>query len=274
MTDLLQHPAIQSALAPFVLALIASLMLNSTRQGAWIIGIGILTMATLVTGLSINFESLTSFNKLLLVSAASLVLIPLIQLAFQRTSIQRGTLALFAGFGALWMSWRVLQQSEGLPFFLMAAGTLAFAATLVLAATLRSRDPITANTSAIAMGLATAGVALVGASITLAFIGIAVAAAAGAHLLVQLLWRKSPEHNTLSTQAALICALAGLSAVLTGQLKWYALLPILLIPLASCLFRSTPHRPLLAAVATGTAAMIPALLAVGLAWWTGSGPDQ
>ena len=66
---------------------------------------------------------------------------------------------------------------------------------------------------------------------------------------------------------ALICSLVGVGASLTGELPWVALLPMPLIGVAVHLAKVRSGRPIwVAAVVAGAAALLPAVLAVILAW--------
>ena len=120
-----------------------------------------------------------------------------------------------------------------------------------------------------AMGLGTGALALLGASGLLAQIGIAVGAAAGASLLVQMLaGQRAPPGAALSLLATVVAALAALLAVFTGSLPWFCLLPTLAAPWATRLVPAGERPVWLTAFLTALAALGPMFLAVGLAWFT------
>ena len=71
----------------------------------------------------------------------------------------------------------------------------------------------------------------------------------------------------IALPVALICSLIGVGASLTGALPWVALLPMPLVGVAVYFARVGAGRSLwLAAIVPGVAALVPAALAVMLAW--------
>ena len=89
------------------------------------------------------------------------------------------------------------------------------------------------SSAALILGLGAGALALLGASAMLAQIGIALGAASGATLLVQMIaGRRAPVGWTLALPASVIAALVGLLSVFTGELRWYCLLPTLAVPWA------------------------------------------
>jgi hypothetical protein len=271
MEELLANPAVQAAVAPFLLPLAAAVALRQTR----LLGLAVVLAFAVVVALTVgySFESLTATRKMILVGLASAIALTALELRNVAASAAiRAALAAGVGAAAVWMLWRVLQQQEASRAVLHGAAAALYAA-LLLESSLRGDDGVSAAASSLILGLAAGSLALLGASALLAQIGIAVGAGAGAVLLVQVAGlKRGPAGWTLVLPAATICGLVGLLAVFTGSLPWFCLLPTLAIPWVVRLARRERHAPWLAAVLTSLAGAVPLLLAVGLAWYI-SGPS-
>ena len=116
--------------------------------------------------------------------------------------------------------------------------------------------------------------ALRGASSSVAFMGIALGASYGVAGLAQMVrGRSGAALKYLVLPAAVFAVLGGLMACLTGELPWYTLIPMPLIPLVARLV-SRPDSPAWRdAIVTGFASLVPAVVAVGLAYWSAGGPS-
>jgi hypothetical protein len=148
-------------------------------------------------------------------------------------------------------------------------GAAAYLAALVESAHRVGDDGVRASATGLVLGLGMGALAVLGASALLAQAGIAVGASAGATLLVQMLaGKRAPGGWTLVLPAAVVTGLAGLLAVFTGALPWYCLLPTLAAPWATRLVPAGERPVWLTSVLTAVVALIPMLLAVGLAWFT------
>jgi hypothetical protein len=74
----------------------------------------------------------------------------------------------------------------------------------------------------------------------------------------------------LAWPASVVTGLVGLLSVMTGELRWYSLLPLLAVPWAT---RAVPlsRRPIwLKAIFACLAALVPAAVAIGLALIAGA----
>ena len=273
MNELLDNPAVQAGVAPFVLALIVAAVLGRTRLLGLAIGAGFLTVVVLVMGLS--FESLTSVKKMVLLgffaTAAVLMLESTGVKADRRT---RAVIAVLVGATAVWVILRVLQQQPLGAALLAGAAAALYAVLLVDGTVAVGGDPVRSSSAALMLGLGSGALALLGASAMLAQIGIAVGAASGATLLVQMIaGRRAAVGWTLALPASVIAALTGLLPVFTGELRWYCLLPTLAIPWATRLVPAGARAVWLTAFLTAFAALIPMLLAAGLAWFAAAAPS-
>ena len=268
MNQLLANPAIQAGVAPFL----AALLVAAPLRGGRLLGLAIAAGFVVVIGLTIgfSFESLTSTRKLVLVgfaAATGALGIELAALAPARAL--RGGLATAAAVSAVWVALRILQQRETGTALLWGAAAAIYLALLTESALQVGDDGVRASATGLALGLGTGGLALLGASALMAQVGIAIGAAAGATLLVQMVSGTRAQPGwTLGLVAAIVCGMAGLIAVFTGALPWYCLLPTLATPWASRLVPPGARPVWLTSIFSAVVALIPMLLAVGLAWFT------
>lgn len=269
MDDLLNNPAVQAGVVPFLVALIASACLQRTRLLGLAIGAGFLAAVALTMGFS--FESLTSVRKLVLVVGAAILMVLLLEATATAGSVTvRAVLAGAFASASLWVVQRVLQQQETGAALLAGAAVVLYVAALVASAHQLSGDPVRSAASALLLGLTAGALALLGASAQLAQLGIAIGAGAGATLLVQMIaGKRAPVGWTLGLPASVGAGLIGLLAVLTGSLPWYCLLPTLAIPWAAGVVPAEGRPVWLTSILSACAALIPSLLAVALAWFTG-----
>lgn len=273
MDELFQNPAVQAGAVPFIAALVAAALLMRTRFLGLAQIVGFAALIALAIGFS--FESLTSTRKLVLVGL--LTLLPLLLLELREGSTHpaaRSGVALLAGLAGVWVALRVLQQKETATALLAGAATALYLAALVESTLRVGSDTVRGAAAGLMLGLAGGALALLGASALLAQMGIAVGAAAGATLLVQMVaGKRSPTGATLSLPASVVAGLVGVLAVFTGSLPWYCLLPTLAIPWATRLVPAGSRPVWLTAFLTALAAFAALLLAVGLAWFTAGTPS-
>lgn len=268
MNDLLHNPAVQAGVAPFVVALVATVMLQRTRLFGLAIGAGFLTVVFLALGFSL--ESMTSVRKMIVSGVAAALLVLVIEAAkLDAKPVIRAVLAAAAAAAAIWVIWRVLQQLETKGLLVAGAGAVIYMAALVESGNRIGSDSVRSASAALMLGLASGVLALLGASALLAQVGIAVGASAGAVLLVQMLTGKyAPTGWTLALPANVIAGLVGLLAVFTGGLTWYSLIPTLAIPWATWVVPTGKYPVWLTAFLSALAALVPMLLAVAIAWFT------
>ncbi|HWH82378.1 MAG TPA: hypothetical protein VNU71_09085 [Burkholderiaceae bacterium] len=265
MTDWLAHPVVQSALAPFLVALASSALLQRSRLLGLAIGAAFFTVVVLAIGVS--FESFTSVRKMVLVGAAAVLLVLPLELGGVTPSPRvRAALAGAAALASVWVVLRVLQQRETVAAWGAGIAAAAFMGGLVASVQTARDDTLRAAASAVALGVGAGALALLGASALLAQVGIAVAAGAGATLLVPMITgRLATSGWTLAWPASVVAGLVGLLSVFTGELRWYCLLPLVAVPWA---VRAVPPRPQplwLAAIWVSLAAFVPVAVAIGLA---------
>jgi hypothetical protein len=270
MIELLDHPAIQGGVVPFVAALVVALALARTRFAWLAIVAGYAAMIAVSIGFA--FSPLTVARKTVLLG----LIAPLLGLALDVIGgssrfVVRVVVATSA-LAALWVFLSILKQRDATQAVAAGAGIALFVGVLV-AAMLRLRDDgVRAGAAGLGLGLATGVAGVLSASIGYLLSGVAIAASAGAVLLVQVvLSRKLAAgfHGTLAI--GLLSGLIGVGTTLLAELPWYALPLLLLIPVTVAL--PAPERgPLIvrASVIAGYA-IVAAALPVLVAWYAARG---
>jgi hypothetical protein len=282
MQALFTNPAFQAAAAPFVVALLLTLVLRR----CWPVGVGLavvggfLTTVMLVTGL--NFQPLTSTRKIILCSLALPVFFFLLYNVSGRVVAAR--LRLFIApvlvmAAMLWVIWPVLIRKEGVEVWLLAGPLVLFVATIMFEAQLLSRQIFTVRAAgALLLAAGTGITAMIAASALYSQLAFAVVAALGAVILLALVSRSttSTHLDLFVLHAALVpVALLASAATVYAQLPLLVLLCLALAPLFAWLFEQLPikkpqHR-WWALIVTCLWVSIPVLPGIWLAWKT-AGP--
>ncbi len=254
MNVLLSHPAIQSGLIPFGVALLVGWALRPL--GRFHIGLaimaGFLASVALIEGF--HFSPLNSTRKLILMALA---VIPVAALLDLRPIAWRRTAPLLIILGAaavLWLIWPVLTRREGMNLWLLALGCGAYGAWLVTSMDSLHDDPDRALSAAMALGFGIGGAALLSASAKLGQLGLALGAATGALVLLQLIRNRNTAGRMVTVSIGLLAGLVSVAAHVYAKLPWFilplfALIPVLaLIPVADSL--SSRQRLILLCAAT------------------------
>lgn len=255
MHELLNHPAVQAGVVPFLAALLTAELLQRVKLSGLAIIAGF--AATIYLASDFSIAPLTASRKIVVIGlAGALFALPLSLMKARWIST---LLAALGGAAAIWTTQRILQQQNTQLMLLWGAGCAAYVAALTWGMDRLDKEPLRAATAATALGMGTGGAALVGASALLGQFGLAIGAAAAAHILIQLISRQAlPAGRILTLPVALISGLTGCLAVLSAQLPWYTL-PILAgIPFAAGLLplpgKSAPAQVLLLTLLTGVLA--------------------
>jgi hypothetical protein len=252
LQELLNNPAVQAGVAPFLVALIAVELFRRIKLSGLAIIAGFAVTVYLASDFSI--EPLTAARKIVLLGLISALLALVLTLLQSRWF--GWLLPVLGSAAAIWTMQRILQHQEPQVALLWGAGCAAYAAILVWGMDkLSDHEPLRAASAAAALGIGTGGTALVGASALLGQFGLALGSAAGAHLFIQMVSNKTlPTGRTFTLPLAVIAGLTGCLAVLSAQLPWYALpilatIPVLarFVPLHN---RSVRTRSLLLSILT------------------------
>jgi hypothetical protein len=229
---LLDHPAVQAGLVPFVVALITAELFQRMRLSGLAIIAGFAATVYLVS--DFNFEPLTATRKIVLAGLIGTLLALPFNLLKERWA--GALLVVLGGATAVWTMQRILQQHEMQIMLLWGAGCAVYVAILVWGMDRLESEPMRAANAATALGIGTGAAALIGSSALLGQFGLALGAAAAAHLLIQMISNQIlPAGRTFTLPVAVIAGLTGCLAVLSAQMPWYALLVLACIPLAAWL---------------------------------------
>ena len=269
MNDLLNHPAVQGGLAPFLAALIVAALLGRAKLGGLAVVAGFCTTVYLVSGF--DFTPLTTARKIVLLALASPVVGILVDFAFRPTRLGTGILAAAAAAASLWAFWPVLAQKETAQAAIVGANVFLLAAWLVgFMLTALAERPLQAGAAGLGLGLAVGGCAILGASAMYGSYGIALAAGAGAFLLPQMIsGRTIAAGATLVLPLGLIAALLAGAAVILAQLQWFVLPVLALIPAAARL--PVPGKSWAQAAVACVYTLTIAAAACALAWQASRG---
>jgi len=229
----LSHPAIQSGIAPFVVALVVAAMLGRVGRlaGAAAVLAGLCVTVGWVAGFAMT--PITATRKILLVALA--VAPAAVALDWAPVGA-RARLALGFGIGAaaiLWVAWPVLARRAPLEAVRVGLPLVLYCGWVTAAMGRASGDLVRTASGAAALGLATGGAAIFGASALLGQLALAVGSAAGGVLAVRLVRGNLAGSSALGAAAGLPLALLAAAATLYARLPVAALLPLALVPLAT-----------------------------------------
>lgn len=263
MHALLNHPAIQAGLAPFLVALLTAEVLQRLRLSGLAIIAGFAITVYLVSGF--GYEPLTSTRKIiwlgLAASAFGIVLMLL------NSSLWRPLLTVLGGAAAVWVCLRVLQQHELGTALQWGTGCALYVGWLVFWMDTLHESPVRAASAGVALALGTGLAVLLGASALLGELGLALGAATLAYLLIMMISNSQlPCGRALTLPLALVSGLLGCLAVLTASLPWYSLPVLATIPLLARLPVSEKLGVWVQSTLLSVATLILAAAAVYLSW--------
>lgn len=229
MNELLNNPAVQSSVAPFLAGLVVAGALFSIRLGGLAAAAGLLATVYLVGDFTL--ESLDSKRRLVLVAMAAPVLGVIADLAFKPTRASGPVLGLLFAVAGGWVFLNLLKQKTGADLALVGAGLTAFMIWTVAATVSLQGDGLRAGAAGLGLGLGAGVGAVLGASALLGQYGMGLGAGCGAFLLIAMIFgpRAAPG-VALTLTASVAASLVAAGAMLTGQLPWYALAALALVP--------------------------------------------
>ena len=235
MNDILNNPAVQGGVAPFVAALIVSLILGRSRFGGLALVAAFATVVYFVAGF--NFTPLTATRKIILLGFAAPIIGMLADFAFKPTRIGAMVFALAGAAATLWVFWPILAQKEAPQAWLFGAtAVVSITWSIGFSQIYLTGHGVRAGAAGLGLGLGAGIGAILGASASYGLYGIAVGAGAGAYLLAQMIrGTKSAAGATFMLPAALVPGLIAAGAMVLAELRWYSLLVLALVPVAACL---------------------------------------
>ncbi len=228
--SILHHPAVEGGLAPFLVALAVAELLQRPRLSGLAIAAGFAATVYLTIGLSL--EPLTAMRKIALLGLGSAIVA--LPLALLNSIWVRPIVTILGGLSVLWVLERTLLQQQPAVAVLWGAGCAVYVGWLVFWLDGVADTPARASSASVALGLGTGLAALTTGAAQLGLFGLALAAGAGAFLLIQIITNSHlAGGRSLTLPVALIAGLAACLAVLSTRLTWFALLPLAVVPLAA-----------------------------------------
>jgi len=270
MQEMLANPLVQGGLAPFVAALIVAALLAPFRLGGLAVVAAFATAVYFIAGFT--FAPLTETRKIILLGLAAPLVGIVIDFAFRPTRLEAWGLALAGAAAAAWIFWPLLAQKD-LERALLPGGTAVLAAawTIGFSHSRLAEDGVRAGAAGLALGVGVGGAATLGASLTYGLYGMAVAAGAGAFLLVQMIiGRKTHAGATFMLAAAVVTMLLAGAAMILAQLPWYAVVALALVPVAASLPVSAGAPVWLQALLLSFFGLFVAGIACALTWNAGA----
>jgi hypothetical protein len=269
MQELLNNPAVQSSVVPFLAGLLVAGVLFPLRLGGLAAAAGFFATVYLVGDFTL--ESLDSKRKLVLVAMAAPVFGVIADLAFKPTRASGPVLgAVFAAAGG-WVFFNLLKQKTGVDLALYGGGLAVFMIWTVSFSVALHGDALRAGAAGLGLGLGAGVGAVLGASALLGQYGMGLGAGCGAFLLLGMIFgpRVTPG-TTLTLTAGVAASLVAAGAMLTGQFPWYALAALAMVPVLVRLPLPKAATWVQAIVAALYAAA-PAVAAWVLAWMSSRG---
>lgn len=265
MNELLEHPAVQGGVAPFIAGLIVALVAGRRAPGLAVVA-GFAVAVELALGWQLL--PLSSTRRLIWVGIVCAFVVLLQSVLGSAHSKWRAVSALGAAAAVVWVLLGVLQQREIAAALGAGLAAAAFVGALVATAP-NEHDPRAPSMAALViLGWSAGALALLGASASLALLAIATGAAAAAVLLLSLAGlRTSEDMRNLALPA---CVLAGSVACVssaTGAVPWFALLPLLAIAWVPRIRRIYRGQAVLEAALGFMLSAVPAAIAIALAFF-------
>jgi len=232
MDELLSNPAVQAGAAPFLAGLVVALALRPLKLGGLAVVAGFLVTVYFVQGL--QFLPLTATRKMIVAVLAAAAIGILVDFAFKPTRVGAALLAAAAGGVALWAFGPVLSQRSGAEAWIgMATVALVTAFAVGFGQAALAADGVRAGAAALAMGVGAAVASIFSASIAYGSYGGAIAAAAGAFLLPQMIsGTKSHAGATFTLPAMLAAGLVAAGAMTLAKMPWYVVALLGAVPIA------------------------------------------
>lgn len=270
MQDLLNHPAVQAGIAPFALGLALAALFAPVRL-AGLAAIAGFVIAVYLVG-DFSFDPLTAKRKIVLVGLIAAATGVCVDLAFKPTRVAGILLGALFGAAAAWVFWSVLAQKPLHEALLRGGGVVVLVAWLVAFCHALRDAPVRAGAAGLSLGLGTGAAAILAASASLGQYGMAVGAACGGFLLVQMIRGKTIAAGaTFALSIGVTLGLLAGGAMMLAELPWFALPALALVPLAARIPLPAGLPVWGEAVLSSLLAGIPAVAACYLVWQSSRG---
>lgn len=269
LKPLLGNPIVQVSALPLVVGLLAAAVLYFLRLEGLAAAAGFFAAVAAIGGFAL--EPLTLPRKIVVLGSAAALVGALSDFAFKPTRLSGPVLGAIFGGAALWVFAAALGQRDPLDTAVLGAAAVALTVWLVSATVALHYDAARAGAAGLALGLGAGFVASLGAPAPLGQYGMALGAACGGFLLVQMFLGPRMQAGTAFTlPVAVLASLLATGAFLLGRLHWSSLVALALVPLFVRL--PLPRSPLWTqALVASVYAAVAAGGAYVLAWLAGHG---
>ena len=227
----LNQPMLQATVAPLAAGFLVALFLFKLRLGGLAAVAGFCTTAWLIGEL--HFMPLTAVKrKLMLVAVAAPALGLLADLARSAGRTTAYVLGVLSAIAAVWVFSGMLVQKPTIPAFIAGGGIVLFVGwTVTFTASLHANS-VRAGAAGLGLGLGAGIAALVSAPSSSAYLALALGAASGGFLLVQMLVGRIDAGLVFCLAAGVQGALIA-TALLGTNLGWTELAILAAVPLAA-----------------------------------------
>lgn len=222
----LNDPIVRAATAPFLAGFVVALVLFKLRLGGLAATAGFCATAWLIGELRFS-------NKLMQVALAAPAVGLLADIAFRAGRATAYVLGLAFAVAAVWVFSGTLMPKPPVQAVLVGGGMVLFVAcTVMLTASLHANS-VRGGAVGLGLGLGVGFVALMGATAWYTQLGLALGAASGGFLLVQMIFGRIDAGLVFCLAAGVQGALVAAAAVLLGNFDWRALAILTAVPLAA-----------------------------------------
>ena len=280
MEQILNRPELQSAVAPFVIALLVFFGMRKISAQAWLWAVcaAFLVSVLLINGVTVT--PLTGTRKIILLVLISFLTAGLLPRLLPRANLQRAIAAGAVVLALLWVFWAVLARMEASAIALFLAGSIGLALWLLFIFDRLAHNDARLHAAGFSLLLGVGLSATAAASALLGQLALALSAASGGAFLAWVLFANKDGANRDGKKAAqpsiatlpyvLAPLLLGLAAVIFARLPWYALLALGAIPLAVSLLPLKPDSRFLSALLSSLPGLVIAIAVGFWIWQTGS----
>ena len=270
MDSLWSHPAVQSGIVPFIVALVVLLVFGKTRPK--LTGLAAISAFTVTVGMVMGFSlaPFTSTKKILVMAYLVAAIGLFVDVTANKQEKYRNyllvTFAAIAVAGLLWVIWPVVSREGSQYSVLNVLGLCSYVAWMVVGISMASGRQEKGSTAVFALAFGTAVVCVLGATVLYGQLAAPFAAATGAWFLYYILAsQKGVFPAGFYLTSAVVCAILGAAATVYASLDWNALAIFALIPLTQWI-PSKSHRAVwVKLLQSGVTTLIPALAAIGYA---------
>ncbi len=274
MDQFLSRPEIQSALVPFVIALLAYLGLRKITGTAWLWALlaAFLASAALINGLTVT--PLTGTRKIILLVIAAIFIAATFRWVIPSNGLQRRFSTIITQVSLLWVFWAVASRMDPAAMVLFLVGSITLVLVLEYLFVRMINNPAQLHSAGFSLLLGVGLAATAAASALLGQLALALAAASGGAFLGWIVTGGTSAKQ--STQPITVLpyimapALLGVAAVIFARLPWYALIPLTAIPLVVSLIPQKVESRLLRAILSSLPGLVIALAVAFYVWQTGS----